>query len=111
GDVLVFTSEGGPYYQVYLAYVSVAHYLGEFRGPVVLTQRNLPPEVAEDLARRGRTTWLITGPAPTEPDQIVPGATVHERYNFPGTVDVWRLTWDDASPSTSTRRAGGEPRE
>src|SRR5690606_37520315 len=47
GDVLVFTSEGGPYYQVHLAFVSIGHYLGEFPGPVVLTQRNLPREVTD----------------------------------------------------------------
>lgn len=99
GEAIVFVSDGGPPYQAYQSFIALSHYAGQLKGPVVIAPNHPGPAVIEELRRRGRTTWLVTGVGWVYPDQILPGATFEARYTYNGTVDLWIMTWpDEPSP-------------
>ena len=95
GDVVVFSSEGGPPYQAYQSFIVLSHYYGQIPGPIVIAPERPPADTIAELRQLGRETWLITGVGWVYPDQILPGAKIHVRHQYLGTVDIWRATWPD----------------
>jgi hypothetical protein len=95
GDVMVFSSEGGPPYQAYQSFIVLSHYAGQLQGPVVIAPQRPDPAVVEQLRHLGRTTWLVTGVGWVEAEEILPGAKFQTRFQYYGTVDLWLMAWPD----------------
>src|SRR5690606_8302514 len=96
GDAIVISSEGSVPFFPNLAYLGISHYVGEAPGPVLLSAGVVEPNLAATLRERsgaGRAVWVITAPAPIQPQLVVPGARFFELGEFPPNAVVWRGRW------------------
>ncbi len=81
GEALLFYPGDRPEWYAEILYLGTAHYTHLFPRPMVRLSRPASPELIARLP--GKSAWLISGPLPNPPQEVLPGCRPSQQFFAP----------------------------